>query len=62
MSIRDTTAPDPQVGAVRPGIEISEYDPAWPRLAARAITELENALPGVFVSIEHIGTAGTTAG
>ncbi|MFE6610666.1 GrpB family protein [Amycolatopsis sp. NPDC057786] len=33
------------------GIEISEYDPAWPGLA-----EPENALPSVFAAIEHIGS------
>jgi GrpB-like predicted nucleotidyltransferase (UPF0157 family) len=40
----------------RPIIEVVEYDPAWPALAAAAIEELEQALPGVMVEIEHIGS------
>jgi GrpB-like predicted nucleotidyltransferase (UPF0157 family) len=39
-----------------PSIEIVDYDPAWPGLAAAAITELENTLAGVFSAIEHIGS------
>lgn len=37
-------------------IEIAEYDPAWPGLAADAIEELRDALPGVLATIEHIGS------
>jgi GrpB-like predicted nucleotidyltransferase (UPF0157 family) len=37
-------------------IEIAEYDPAWPELAAAAITELRGALDGVLMEIEHIGS------
>ncbi len=38
------------------GIEIVGYDPRWPAMAATAIAELEQALPGVFAAIEHIGS------
>ncbi|XVU23935.1 GrpB family protein [Actinoplanes sp. CA-054009] len=38
------------------GIEISEYDPEWPRLAAVVIGDLEAALPGVIRSAEHMGS------
>ncbi|GLY85379.1 hypothetical protein Airi02_033080 [Actinoallomurus iriomotensis] len=37
-------------------IHVVEYDPAWPARAAAAIEELEQALPGVMVEIEHIGS------
>jgi GrpB-like predicted nucleotidyltransferase (UPF0157 family) len=37
-------------------IEVREYDPAWPGLAAAASRELEAALPGVFLELEHIGS------
>jgi GrpB-like predicted nucleotidyltransferase (UPF0157 family) len=37
-------------------IQIHEYDPAWPDLAAAAIREVQQALPGVMVEIEHIGS------
>jgi GrpB-like predicted nucleotidyltransferase (UPF0157 family) len=38
------------------GIEIADYDAAWPRMAAEAIAELEDRLPGTFAVIEHIGS------
>lgn len=38
------------------GIEIAEYDPAWPGLAADAIAELRDVLPEVLAAIEHIGS------
>lgn len=38
------------------GIEIADYDPRWPALAAEAISELTDALPGAFVRIEHFGS------
>lgn len=34
----------------------SEYDPAWPDQARKAIEELHGVLPGVFERIEHIGS------
>jgi GrpB-like predicted nucleotidyltransferase (UPF0157 family) len=37
-------------------IEVREYDPAWPGLAEAAARELRDALPGLFVEIEHIGS------
>jgi GrpB-like predicted nucleotidyltransferase (UPF0157 family) len=37
-------------------VEFAEYDPAWPELASRAMTELTAALPGLFSAIEHIGS------
>jgi len=37
-------------------IEVVDYDPAWPQLAAAAITELHRALPGALAQIEHIGS------
>ncbi|WP_345366904.1 GrpB family protein [Actinoallomurus liliacearum] len=40
----------------RATIEVVAYDPAWPALAAAAIQELEQALPGVMAEIEHIGS------
>ena len=38
------------------GIEIADYDPRWPALAAEAISELIEALPGAFTRIEHVGS------
>lgn len=38
------------------GIEIADYDPRWPALAAEAISELTEALPGAFTRIEHFGS------
>ncbi|WP_211244305.1 GrpB family protein [Actinospica robiniae] len=38
------------------GIQIVDYDPAWPARAADAIAELGSALPGAFAEIEHIGS------
>ncbi|MEV0408521.1 GrpB family protein [Actinoallomurus sp. NPDC050550] len=40
----------------RPTIRVVAYDPAWPALAAAAIEELEQALPGFMAEIEHIGS------
>jgi GrpB-like predicted nucleotidyltransferase (UPF0157 family) len=37
-------------------IQVSEYDPAWPELARRAIDEVSAALPGRLAAIEHIGS------
>ncbi len=37
-------------------IEICDYDPSWPELAASARAEVEEALPGMFLAIEHIGS------
>ena len=38
------------------GIEIADYDPRWPALAAESISELTEALPGAFTRIEHFGS------
>lgn len=40
----------------KPSIRVVEYDPAWPKLAADAIAELERALREEIVDIEHIGS------
>jgi GrpB-like predicted nucleotidyltransferase (UPF0157 family) len=37
-------------------IDVTDYDPAWPGLAASARAELRAALPGVFLAIEHMGS------
>ena len=37
-------------------IEVVDYDAAWPGLAAAAMAELQTALPGMFVVIEHFGS------
>lgn len=37
-------------------IEVVDYNPAWPGMAADAITELWAALQGVVAEIEHIGS------
>ncbi|HEU5332153.1 MAG TPA: GrpB family protein [Actinocrinis sp.] len=37
-------------------IEIADHDPRWPALAAESISELMDALPGVFARIEHFGS------
>ncbi|BEL03349.1 hypothetical protein Q0Z83_015400 [Actinoplanes sichuanensis] len=37
-------------------IEVIDYDPAWPDMAAAAITELRPVLHGVVAAIEHIGS------
>jgi GrpB-like predicted nucleotidyltransferase (UPF0157 family) len=37
-------------------IEVAEYDVSWSGRAGDARRELQNALPGVFVEIEHIGS------
>jgi GrpB-like predicted nucleotidyltransferase (UPF0157 family) len=35
---------------------IADYDPRWPDMASTAITELRDAIPGLFTEIEHIGS------
>jgi GrpB-like predicted nucleotidyltransferase (UPF0157 family) len=37
-------------------IDVVEYDPAWPGLAAAAIAELAPALRDAVTEIEHIGS------
>lgn len=37
-------------------IEVQDYDESWPQRAASACREVESALPGVFGTIEHIGS------
>src|SRR5437660_9223653 len=37
-------------------IEIMDYDPRWPVLAAEAISELTGALPDALTRIEHFGS------
>jgi GrpB-like predicted nucleotidyltransferase (UPF0157 family) len=37
-------------------IDVSDCDAAWPGLADSARTELQSALPGVFLAIEHFGS------
>ena len=37
-------------------IDVVDYDAAWPAHAADARAELQAALPGVFLSIEHFGS------
>ena len=37
-------------------VQVHEYDPAWPAMAAAAITEVRAALDGVPLEIEHIGS------
>lgn len=37
-------------------MEIVDYDPRWPALAAESISELTDALPGAFIRIEHFGS------
>ena len=39
-----------------PSIEIADYDPAWPIMAAAAIADLRLVLRGVVAEIEHIGS------
>ncbi|PDP86664.1 hypothetical protein CQJ94_15325 [Glycomyces fuscus] len=35
---------------------ITDYDPHWPDMACAAISELQDASPGLFTEIEHIGS------
>ncbi|WP_239153444.1 GrpB family protein [Virgisporangium aliadipatigenens] len=37
-------------------VEVVDYDPAWPGLAAAAIADLAPVLRGVVTHIEHIGS------
>jgi GrpB-like predicted nucleotidyltransferase (UPF0157 family) len=37
-------------------IDVVHYDAAWPDLAAAAQAELQAALPGLFLAIEHFGS------
>ncbi|MFE6307630.1 GrpB family protein [Nocardiopsis sp. NPDC057823] len=37
-------------------IAIADYDPRWPDMASAAIAELQEAGPGLFTEIEHIGS------
>ena len=37
-------------------IEIQDYDPTWPAVAATASADLRRRLPGVFTVIEHMGS------
>jgi hypothetical protein len=40
----------------RAPLEFAGYDPAWPQLSRQAIAELVAALPGLFSTIEHVGS------
>ncbi|OEU86584.1 hypothetical protein DB35_23030 [Streptomyces abyssalis] len=45
-------------------IELAEYDPSWPEQGARACAELTDAMPGLFLEAEHVGSTsvpGVTA-
>lgn len=37
-------------------IAITEYDPSWPEQGAAAGAELNDALPGLFRHVEHVGS------
>src|SRR5215469_6089706 len=37
-------------------VDVIDYDAAWPALADSARAELQSALPGVFLAIEHCGS------
>jgi GrpB-like predicted nucleotidyltransferase (UPF0157 family) len=37
-------------------VDVIDYDAAWPGLAESARAELQSALPGVFLAIEHFGS------
>lgn len=41
---------------MRAAIEVGPYDPEWPERARAACAELRHALPGLFSTIEHIGS------
>ena len=37
-------------------VEVRDYDEAWPAAAELACKELQAAMPGLFVDMEHIGS------
>ncbi|MDT0341584.1 GrpB family protein [Streptomyces litchfieldiae] len=37
-------------------IDIADHDPSWPDQGARAGAELIDALPGLFLNVEHVGS------
>jgi GrpB-like predicted nucleotidyltransferase (UPF0157 family) len=37
-------------------LDFADYDPAWPERARQATAELTAALPGLFSTIEHVGS------
>jgi GrpB-like predicted nucleotidyltransferase (UPF0157 family) len=39
-----------------PAVRIVDYDPAWPALAAAELRRMEDALGGVAVRLEHMGS------
>jgi len=42
-------------------IVVVDYDPGWPAQAAQTITVLREAVPGLFLEIEHIGSTSIIA-
>ncbi|GGO43375.1 hypothetical protein GCM10012287_06400 [Streptomyces daqingensis] len=37
-------------------VDIAEYDPSWPAQGGQACAELTEAVPGLFLDIEHVGS------
>jgi GrpB-like predicted nucleotidyltransferase (UPF0157 family) len=37
-------------------VDIVEYDPSWPTQGRQAGTELIDAIPGLFLDVEHVGS------
>jgi len=52
----DSPRPPSPAGDALVRIEIRDYDPAWPDLAARALDEVRAALPGLLTEAEHVGS------
>lgn len=48
--------PDDITRAIRSRVVLSDYDPAWPALFEAERQRVMQALPGVFIAIEHIGS------
>jgi GrpB-like predicted nucleotidyltransferase (UPF0157 family) len=44
------------MAVTRPSIDVVDYDPAWPGMAADAIAALSQALRGAVAEMEHIGS------
>jgi GrpB-like predicted nucleotidyltransferase (UPF0157 family) len=42
--------------AIEQGVSLTDYDPGWPAQFAAERARIEEAFPGTFVAIEHIGS------
>ena len=51
-----TGAPDDVTRAIEQPVALADYDPAWPQMFEAERRRLMEALPGMFIEVDHIGS------